>query len=85
MICAHELGCTDQLTLVRSVAAMLKPNPAIMADNPLNKIPTLVLDNGTTLFDSRVICDYLNEKYAGALFPKEAASQVAGIALAGLW
>lgn len=75
MICAHELGCTDQLTLVRSVAAMLKPNPAIMADNPLNKIPTLVLDNGTTLFDSRVICDYLNEKYAGALFPKEAATK----------
>jgi len=75
MICAHELGCTDQLTLVRSVAAMLKPNPAIMVDNPLNKIPTLVLDDGATLFDSRVICDYLNEKYAGALFPKEAAAK----------
>ena len=75
MICAHELGCTDQLTLVRSVAAMLKPNPAIMLDNPLNKIPTLVLDDGSTLFDSRVICDYLNEKYAGTLFPTDAATK----------
>ena len=75
MICAHELGCTDQLLLVRSVAAMLNPNPAIMADNPLGKIPTLVLDDGSTLFDSRVICEYLNERYAGALFPKEAATK----------
>ncbi|MEY4427231.1 MAG: hypothetical protein RL535_1529 [Pseudomonadota bacterium] len=75
MICAHELGCTDQLTLMRSVAAMLKPNPAIMVDNPLNKIPTLILDDGATLFDSRVICDYLNEKYQGALFPKETAAK----------
>jgi glutathione S-transferase len=54
---------------------MLKPNPAIMLDNPLNKIPTLVLDDGSTLFDSRVICEYLNEKYTGTLFPKEAATK----------
>lgn len=79
MICAHELGCTDRLTLVRSVAAMLKPNPAIMADNSLNKIPTLVLEDANeqvrTLFDSRVICEYLNEKFAGTLFPKEATTK----------
>jgi glutathione S-transferase len=75
MICAHELSCADQLTLVRSVAAMLKPNPAIMADNPLNKIPTLILDDDSTLFDSRVICEYLNEQYAGTLFPKETATK----------
>ena len=29
-----------------TVAAMLKPNPDIMRDNPLSKIPTLVLDDG---------------------------------------
>ena len=47
MICAHELDLVPRLTLVRSVAAMLKPNPDIMRDNPLSKIPTLVLDDGT--------------------------------------
>ncbi|HSV53464.1 MAG TPA: glutathione S-transferase [Burkholderiaceae bacterium] len=67
MICAHELGLQDRLELVRSVAAMLKPNPAIMADNPLSKIPTLVLDDGTALFDSSVICQYLNELAQGSL------------------
>ena len=69
MICAHELGLVPKLELVRSVAAMLKPNPAIMADNPLSKIPTLVREDGTTLFDSIVICEYLNELADGTLFP----------------
>ncbi|MES2912891.1 MAG: glutathione S-transferase family protein [Pseudomonadota bacterium] len=67
MMCAEELQVTDRLTLVRSVAAMLKPNPAIMLDNPLSKIPTLVLDDGTVLFDSSVICQYLNELVQGPL------------------
>lgn len=69
MICAHELGLLDRLELVRSVAAMLKPNPALMADNPLSKIPTLVRPDGLVLFDSVVICEYLNELAGGSLFP----------------
>lgn len=67
MMCAEELQVTDRLTLVRSVAAMLKPSPAIMQDNPLSKIPTLVLDDGMVLFDSSVICQYLNELVQGPL------------------
>lgn len=70
MVCAHELGLVDRLELVRSVAAMLKPNEALMRDNPLSKIPTLVLDDGSTLFDSVVICEYLDELGNGQLFPK---------------
>lgn len=69
MICAHELGLMDRLELVRSVAAMLKPNPALMADNPLSKIPTLVRPDGLVLFDSVVICEYLNDLAGGKLFP----------------
>ena len=69
MICVHELCLLPRLTLVRSVAAMLQPNPGIMADNPLSKIPTLVREDGMVLFDSLVICEYLNELGQGALFP----------------
>lgn len=69
MVCAHELGITGQLELVRSVAAMLVPNEALMHDNPLSKIPTLVLDDGRRLFDSVVICEYLNELAQGPFFP----------------
>jgi glutathione S-transferase len=39
--------------------------------NPLQKIPVLVLDDGSVLFDSGVICDYLNEYKNGHFFPKE--------------
>jgi len=72
MVCAHELALVDRLELVRSVAAMLKPNARLMQDNPLSKIPTLVLENGFVLFDSVVICEYLNDLAGGALFPKSA-------------
>jgi glutathione S-transferase len=65
MICAHELELTDRLELVRSVAAMLKPNERLMIDNPLSKIPTLVLDDGFAIFDSVVICEYLDTLHGG--------------------
>jgi glutathione S-transferase len=71
MICAHEVGLAERIQLVRSVAAMLKPNARLMHDNPLSKIPTLVLDDGFTLFDSVVICEYLDELGRGTLFPRQ--------------
>ena len=75
MVCAHELQLLPQIELVRSVAAMLKPNAVLMRDNPLSKIPTLVLDNGDTLFDSAVICEYLNDLGRGTLFPANGAAR----------
>ena len=71
MICANELGLLDQIELVRSVAAMSKPNQSIMVDNPLSKIPTLVTPEGKALFDSIVICEYLNHQSSGPLFPAD--------------
>jgi glutathione S-transferase len=70
MVVAHETGIAPKLELVRSVAAMLKPNEQLMRDNPLSKIPTLVLDDGRTLFDSVVICEYFDELAGTNLFPK---------------
>ena len=75
MVCAHELGLAHRLSLQRSVVAMRVPNAALMQDNPLSKIPTLVLDNGSTLFDSAVICAYLDKLAGGALFPTGAEAQ----------
>jgi glutathione S-transferase len=69
MVCIHELGMDGEIDKIRSVAAMLKPNAALMRDNPLSKIPTLLLDDGSTLFDSVVICEYLNDRAKGTLFP----------------
>ena len=35
-------------------------DPALLQVNPLSKVPTLVLDDGTALYDSPVICEYLD-------------------------
>jgi glutathione S-transferase len=75
MVVAHETGLVDRLELVRSVALMLKPNERLMQDNPLSKIPTLVLDDGTALFDSLVICEYLNDLAGASFFPKDGAAK----------
>ena len=72
MIAAHELGLVDRLSLVRTPVAMTTTNKALQADNPLSKLPTLMLDDGTPLYDSVVICEYLDTLHDGPkLFPSE--------------
>jgi glutathione S-transferase len=72
MITAHETGLAARITLVRSLVAMNQANPAVLRDNPLGKIPTLVTDDGQALFDSDVICGYLDSLHTGArLIPHE--------------
>ncbi|MDP2026680.1 glutathione S-transferase C-terminal domain-containing protein [Sulfuriferula sp.] len=45
--------------------------------NPLGKIPVLVLDDGTNLFDSRVIAEYLDHASpVGSMLPKESHSRI---------
>lgn len=80
MIVAHEAAQLDHIGLLRTVAAMKAPNAALMADNPLNKIPTLVLDDGTALYDSTVICEYLDSLNGqrdadSRLFPREGVAR----------
>jgi glutathione S-transferase len=60
MVVVHELGLADRVACARTVAASTKPHAGLMQDNPLSKIPTLVLDDGTVIYDSPVICQYLD-------------------------
>jgi len=70
MIVAHEKSLLDQIELVRSPVAMTQPNATLMRDNPLSKLPTLVLSDGTCLYDSHVICEYFDVVGTGpALIP----------------
>jgi len=71
MAFAHETGLAGRIECVRSVVEMTRLNPELMRLNPLNRIPTLVADDGTVLFDSTLICEYLDELHPGArLFPE---------------
>ena len=75
MVVVHELGLADRVTCVRTVAATTKPHADLMQDNPLSKIPTLVLDDGTVIYDSPVICEYFDTlgelEDAPKLFPAD--------------
>jgi glutathione S-transferase len=65
MVAAHELGLADRLALRRTVVQMTEPNLDLLPDNPLSRIPTLVLEDGTVLIDSGVICEYLDSLAGG--------------------
>lgn len=70
MIVAHELGLAERLEVVRTVVGGTTPHLELMRDNPLGKIPTLVLQDGTIIYDSPVICEYLDTLHDGPkLFP----------------
>lgn len=61
MLAAHELGLADRIERLRTVVAMSSANADLIPDNPLNKIPTLVLEDGRVLFDSYVILEYFDQ------------------------
>jgi glutathione S-transferase len=72
MVAAHELGLAERIHTVRTVVAMAKPALELLPENPLGKIPTLVLEDGTVLYDSLVIVEYLDSLAGGGrLVPRE--------------
>lgn len=73
MVIAHELGLVDRIQKLPSAAGPVARDQTIIPDNPLGQVPTLITEDGQQLFDSRVICEYLNDLGGGALFPTGAA------------
>ena len=47
------------------------PDTTVPRYNPLNKVPALVMDDGESIYDSRVICEYLDAISGGGLLPAE--------------
>lgn len=48
----------------------LEPGTMPLEQNPLGKIPALLLEDGRALYDSRVICRYLDQHSAAGLYPQ---------------
>ena len=64
MIAIHELGLTERIQTVRTVAGGTTPHWELMKINPVGKIPTLELGDGTIAYDSPVIVEYLDSLHA---------------------
>lgn len=70
LVVAHELGLVGRIELLAGNAHPVNRDSTIIANNPLGKVPTLICDDGRVLYDSRVICEYLDDSGGGALFPR---------------
>jgi len=70
-VTARETGQEKKIEEIASAVSPVKANADLAQANPLVKIPTLVTDDGMALFDSPVICEYLDSLHAGRkLFPQ---------------
>jgi glutathione S-transferase len=65
MAVAIETGLRDKLELAVRKVSPVAPDAEVNRDNPLGKVPCLVTDDGVALFDSRVICEYLDGLHGG--------------------
>ena len=62
---------------------LVNKSPGLVKANPLGKIPTLILDNGQTILDSPVICEYLdNIQPKPALIPADPHQRIGILTLA---
>src|SRR3546814_4963738 len=69
-VVAIETGLQDRIERVPTVTA--DPASGLAKDNPLGKVPVLITDDGMRLYDSPVICEYLDSLHEGPkLIPTE--------------
>ena len=85
MACAHLTGQAGRIEWLESAAHPIRRDARIARHNPLAKVPTLILDDGQSLFDSRTICEYLAASGAATnLFPKEGDERWRALSLQSL-
>jgi glutathione S-transferase len=69
MVLLHETGQAGDVEVVTSGGTPLDPGNQPLGVNPLGKIPALDPGDGTAIYDSRVICRYLDHRAGGTLYP----------------
>jgi glutathione S-transferase len=70
VVVAKEVQIDDRVKIIETSAIPTNANETLSALNPLTRIPTLHLNTGEILFDSSLICEYLDEFSDGGLLPK---------------
>jgi glutathione S-transferase len=75
LVLAHEAGLAQRIELTSVGVLPTQVNADVGAINPLTKVPTLVLDDGESLYDSRVIAEYLDSLSTQKFFPASGAAR----------
>ena len=84
LVTAYELGLIDLIEFLPANAHPVQRDTHIIASNPLGKVPTFVTDDGAALYDSRVICEYLNALGHGSLLATEGPARWEALTLQSL-
>jgi glutathione S-transferase len=72
VVVAHEAGLMAHIDIVETSASPVTVNHDLAAQNPLGKLPCLVTEEEGAIYDSRVICQYLDSRHSGhKLVPHE--------------
>ena len=66
----HETGQADDVEMVEVMTTATNTDPQAAAANPVGKIPSLVRDDGPAIYDSRVICRYLDARAGARFYPE---------------
>jgi len=70
MVLLEEAGQRDAVEIVDGMGSPVAPNDDVLAANPVGKIPCLILDDGSSVYDSRVITRYLDSKFNLGMYPQ---------------
>ena len=71
-----ETGLEDRVELIDTLVTPTNPNAELNVDNPIGKVPVLLTENGMALYDSPVICEYLDSLHSGTkMFPVNGVSR----------
>lgn len=65
-----ETGQSDAVELVQVATTPLSTPEEVSVANPAGKIPSLIRSDGPALYDSRVICQYLDDRVSAGLYPE---------------
>ena len=77
------LGFDKDVTIER--ADTTDPNDTLRKINPLGKIPVLIIEDGSAIYDSRVILDYLDDRAGGGkIVPRQAKQRLDALRLQAL-
>jgi len=85
----HQMSVSSQLGLENQVAIEkadpTDPNDSLRKQNPIGKIPALIREDGTVLYDSPVILEYLDHRAGGGrIVPNDAGARFHALRLQAL-
>ncbi len=65
LVFAHEAGLADRIEVIHQETSPTNRNDRVFAENPLGKVPVLLRPGRRPIFDSDVICAYLDTLHDG--------------------